>query len=107
MTDAQDMHLLNAVKRAMGSHYDNTKTCVYNVTALVNKCDDLSELMEKHDIDFKSPKDFYKDRDMPRVPSNNAPKTAKTEPEPEPKKKKKLVVAVKPKPRKKKKKKIT
>ena len=45
MTDTHDRNLLEAVKRAMGSYYDNGKTCVYNVTALVNKYDDLHELM--------------------------------------------------------------
>ena len=47
MTDPQDMHLHAAIKRAMGSYYDTKSTCVYNVTKLVNKCDDLSELMER------------------------------------------------------------
>ena len=66
MTDAQDIHLLNAVKRAMGSYYDNGKTCVYNVTALVNKCDDLQEFVSTGKKDkktgyliFKTPSEFY------------------------------------------------
>jgi len=68
MNDPQDMHLLNAIKRAMGSYYDNSKTCVYNVTALVNTCDDFSEFVGTGKKDektgyliFKTPSDFYEE----------------------------------------------
>lgn len=68
MTDPQDMHLHAAIKRAMGSYYDNSKTCVYNVTKLVNKCDDLSEFIGTGEKDkktgyliFKTPSEFYEE----------------------------------------------
>lgn len=46
MTKAQDMHLGDAVKRAMGSHYANNRSCVENIQRLVNNYDDLVEKQE-------------------------------------------------------------